>query len=84
MGATTSEYADLVYIRRIIKKVPTEEMAASIGVSCETYLRSERGDRELTLLEAMKIANKLNMPIATVFPKIFNLDVANKTTNNTA
>ncbi|MGG1673290.1 helix-turn-helix domain-containing protein [Paenibacillus sp. NRS-1783] len=75
MAVVSCEYAELVYIRRMIKKLPTEEMASSIGVSAETYLRSERGERELTLLEAMKISNKLQMPISEVFPKIFNLDV---------
>ncbi|MFB5761065.1 helix-turn-helix transcriptional regulator [Paenibacillus medicaginis] len=77
MAASTSEYAELLYLRRMVKKLPAPDMAKTIGVSTETYLRSERGEREFTLVEAMKIANKLNMPIALVFPKIFEQDVAN-------
>lgn len=80
MDNTTSQYAELVYLRRMVLKVPASEMAQTIGVSTETYLRAERGDREFTLLEAMKIANKLKMPITRVFPKIFELDVANGAT----
>lgn len=80
MSAATSICADLVYIRRMVKKIPSDEMASTIGVSIETYLRSERGERDLTLQEAMKIANKLDMPISEVFPKIFNLDVAKNAT----
>lgn len=80
MGQRTLQYADLVYIRRVVKKIPAGEMANAIGVSTETYLRSERGDRELTLLEAMQIANKLETPISSLFPKIFALDVANNAT----
>lgn len=81
MDASASQYAELVYIRRMIKKLPADDMAQAIGVSTGTYLRSERGDREFTLLEAMKIANQLKMPISSVFPKIFELDVANNATN---
>ncbi|MNP59763.1 helix-turn-helix protein [compost metagenome] len=81
MAATTSEYAELVYLRRMVKKLPAADMAKAIGVSTETYLRAERGGREFTLAEAMKIANKLNMPISYVFPKIFQQDVANYATN---
>ncbi|RUS43589.1 helix-turn-helix transcriptional regulator [Cohnella sp. AR92] len=80
MPEATSQYAELVYLRRIVRKVPSSDMAKTIGVSTETYLRSERGEREFTLLEAMKIANKLRMPISYVFPKIFELDVANSAT----
>lgn len=83
MDTAKSEYAELVYIRRMVKKMPAEEMASAIDVSAETYLRSERGQRELTLSEAMRLANKLEMPIAEVFPKIFKLDVAKNATNET-
>lgn len=79
---TSHEYAELVYIRRMVKKVPSDEMAAVIGVSKETYLRCERGERELSLAEAMKISNKLQMPISEVFPKIFKFDVAKNTTSS--
>lgn len=81
MDAATSQYAELVYLRRMIKKMDAEDLASAIGKSRETYLRSERGNRELTLMEAMLIANKLKMPIACVFPKIFELDVADNATN---
>lgn len=75
MKTINSQYAELVYLRRMVKKVPASDMAKLIGVSTETYLRSERGEREFTLLEAMKISNALGMPISLVFPKIFELDV---------
>lgn len=81
MKRPTSHYAELVYLRRMVKKIPASEMAEAIGVSTETYLRCERGEREFTLLEAMKIANKLKMPISLVFPKIFELDVAENATS---
>lgn len=71
-----TQYAELSYIRKKIKKKSAQEMADVINVSAETYLRVERGDRELTLNEAMRLSNHLNLPISTVFPKIFDLDVA--------
>lgn len=81
MNESLQEYAELVYLRRVVKKLPAAEMAKTIGVSTETYLRAERGGRELTLREAMKIANKLEMPIQEVFPKIFTQNVAKNATN---
>lgn len=76
MKVKTTDYAELAYIRKSIKKINASEMALAIGVSTETYLRAERGTREFTLNEASKIAEKLMLPIAEVFPKIFGMNVA--------
>lgn len=81
MKEKNSQYAELVYLRRVVKKIPAPEVAKALGVSTETYLRSERGEREFTLQEAMKIANIMGMPISFVFPKIFEMDVAENATN---
>lgn len=78
-----AQYPELVYYRRVVKKIPASEMAKEIGVSKETYLRTERGEREFTLSQAIKIANKLNMPVWSLFPKIFDPSVARHATNET-
>ncbi|KAA1180659.1 helix-turn-helix transcriptional regulator [Paenibacillus sp. B2(2019)] len=74
--ANPTQYAELVYLRKNIKKFNANDMAEAVGISTETYLRSERGTREFTLGEAVRIANKLKMPVSEVFPKIFDLNVA--------
>lgn len=71
-----TDYAELVYIRTKIKKITSVEMADLLGISAATYLRSERGERDFTLVEAVIIARKFKMPIDKVFPKIFSSDVA--------
>ncbi|MEK3864745.1 helix-turn-helix transcriptional regulator [Paenibacillus sp. FSL R5-0636] len=71
-----TQYAELLYLRKTIKKFNANDMAVAVGVSAETYLRAERGGREFTLGEAVRIANKLEMPVCDVFPKIFNSNVA--------
>lgn len=76
MRKLATEYAELAYIRKNVKKFNAAQMAEAIGKSTETYLRSERGEREFTLSEAMKIAVFLEMPIDEVFPKIFKVNVA--------
>ncbi|OME07904.1 MULTISPECIES: helix-turn-helix domain-containing protein [Paenibacillus] len=76
MEAKQTRYAELAYIRRVLIKVPVQEMADLLGVNKETYLRSERGDRDITLEEAVKIAHKFKMTLEEVFPKFFNQNVA--------
>ncbi|MEK5415850.1 helix-turn-helix transcriptional regulator [Paenibacillus sp. FSL L8-0708] len=76
MEAKQTRYAELAYIRRVVKKVSAQDMADLLGVNKETYLRSERGGRDITLEEAVKIAHKFNMNLAEVFPKFFVENVA--------
>lgn len=75
MKSSVAQYPELVYLRRIVKKIPASEMAKALGISRETYLRSERGEREFTLSEAIKIANILDVPITEVFPNFFGHDI---------
>lgn len=76
MEVKQTQYAELAYIRRVVKKFSAQEMADLLGVNKETYLRSERGDRDITLEEAVKIARKFKMTVKEVFPKFFTENVA--------
>ncbi|WP_438498068.1 helix-turn-helix transcriptional regulator [Paenibacillus sp. IHBB 3054] len=76
MESKQTRYAELAYIRRVVKKFSAQEMADLLEVNKETYLRSERGDRDITLEEAVKIAQKFNMTLVDVFPKFFVNNVA--------
>lgn len=76
MESKQTRYAELAYIRRVVKKVTAQEMADLLGVNKETYLRSERGGRDITLEEAVKISHKFNMSLVEVFPKFFAQNVA--------
>lgn len=76
MKGSVAKYPELVYLRRIVKKIPASDMAKALGVSRETYLRAERGKREFTLSEAIKIANVLDVPITEIFPNFFDHNIA--------
>lgn len=84
MRQPTAEYAEMAYIRKVIKKIHVDEMAAEIGMSVESYRRTERGERDLTLKQAFQIANKFGMPFEEVFPKFFTPNVARDATSGTS
>lgn len=51
------------------------EVTKGLEMSESTYLRVEKGERELTLSEASTIAHNMSLPLSTLFPIFFASDV---------
>lgn len=75
-------YTELVYYRKKVKKMSVKEIIKHTGISTSTYLRCEKGERELTLQEASMIAENLSVPMSVLFPKIFTPCVDKNATND--
>lgn len=67
----TKVYPELLFYRTKIKKKSIRDTIKGLNMSDTTYLRVERGKRELTLDEALVISNNLEVPLDILFPKIF-------------
>lgn len=70
-------YPELLYYRTKVLKMSVEEVIKGLDMSKATYLRSENGERELTLSEATLISRNMRLPLKVLFPKIFKRNVAN-------
>lgn len=70
-------YPELLYYRTKVLKMSVEEVIKGLDMSKATYLRSENGERELTLGEATTIAKNMKLSLNVLFPKIFTNIVAN-------
>lgn len=69
-------YPELLYYRTKVLKMSIDEVIDGLDISKATYLRSENGERELTLGEATVIAKNMKLPLHVLFPKIFKPCVA--------
>lgn len=67
----TKVYPELLFYRTKVKKKTVKDTIKGLNMSVTTYLRVEKGKRELTLDEALIIANNLEVSLNTLFPKIF-------------
>lgn len=76
-----SIYPELLYYRTKVLKMSVEDTIKGLDISSQTYLRSENGNRELTLREASQIAINLGIPLNILFPKIFSLVVDKNATS---
>lgn len=59
---------------RIIKGYSQGELAEMVGMTRDTYGKSERGERDFTLKEAGAISNALEVSIDVLFPDFFYID----------
>lgn len=75
-------YPELLYFRTKVLKMSVEDVIKGTDMSSATYLRCEKGVRELTLGEAYTIAENMGLDLETLFPKIFGKQVDKTATNN--
>lgn len=68
-------YPELLYYRTKVRKMSVKDTIKGLNISEATYLRSENGERELSLNEAYVISNNLDVPLIDLFPKIFKRKV---------
>jgi transcriptional regulator with XRE-family HTH domain len=54
-------------LKRISKRIYQREVAEAIGVDTKTYSAYERGERQLSLLTAKKIADYLEIDLNDFF-----------------
>lgn len=73
-------YPELLYYRTKIKKMSIKDTIRGLDISEATYLRSENGERELSLNEAYIISKNLQVSLFDLFPKIFTQKVAENAT----
>lgn len=64
-------YPELLYYRTKVKKMTVEDVIKGTEMSKATYLRIENGKRELTLREAIQIAQNMEIELKVLFPKFF-------------